>query len=68
MHCHITGADITPPGDKQMMNSLSKLFVKCHLQVLPVSTHKSAKLTRLRSSRVGEADEWCEAPAADTMH
>ena len=33
--------------------------------------HKSAKLTRLRSSQaakqtVGEADEWCEAPEEDT--
>ena len=26
MHCHITGAGIAPPGDKQMNRSLSKLL------------------------------------------
>ena len=62
---HITEA-ISPPGDKQTKSLLPKRKSVCIEHQSTPSKHKSAKLTRLRSSielrssRVGEADE-CEA-------
>ena len=67
-HPHNRGGYRLRMSNKLQPPPKENFSVSIIFQVLPVSTHKSAKLTRLRSSRVGEADEWCEAPETISKH
>ena len=66
-HPHNRGGYRLRVSNKLQPPPKENFSVSIIFQVLLVSTHKSAKLTRLRSSRGGEADEWCEAPWPETV-